>query len=479
MTAEVCACGKELVTANADHTYANEYTIDGEYHWHKCTVAGCNGKKEAHTATNADDSCLTAEVCACGKELVAANANHTYSEYTVEGENHWQECQVEGCTGKTAATAHTAANPDTDCTTDDICVCGTIVTRKNESHALVDKYNETHHWQECENGGCNYKTAEEAHAPVVDGKCHTDDKCACGYVATAATTHTDENEDCVCDVESCQEQLEHQNNGDCICDVCGTGSHIPGADDGDCTTAVKCANCDAIAIPAKEHVAAEDDGNCETPIFCQNDGCEKIAVAAKTHDYAEGYESDGEAHWHVCQNEGCTVTTEKIGHTPETDDGDCTTEIKCSVCGRIVTAKNEKHTDANNDTRCDNEGCNGVVEIVLALGDNTVGVPAGVSTVVTAVAGEDGTYRFTVTGEGAVVVISAGEYVLATIYGTVTEENKNVFEIAATAGQTLTITVSVVDAEADTSCTINVDYVNDNIEGDDDAIGNMLIVPIN
>ena len=43
---------------------------------------------------------------------------------------------------------------------------------------------------------------------------------------------------------------------------------------------------------------------------------------------------------------------------PAADDGDCTTEIKCSLCGKTTTAGEaaHKYTDKN-DTTCDNAGC--------------------------------------------------------------------------------------------------------------------------
>lgn len=39
-------------------------------------------------------------------------------------------------------------------------------------------------------------------------------------------------------------------------------------------------------------------------------------------------------------------------HTPNADDGDCTTEITCSVCGETTTAAST-HADTNNDEKCD------------------------------------------------------------------------------------------------------------------------------
>lgn len=47
-------------------------------------------------------------------------------------------------------------------------------------------------------------------------------------------------------------------------------------------------------------------------------------------------------------------------HTPNDDDGNCTTDIKCSECGETVTAGNAAHSYENAcDSTCNNEGCNG------------------------------------------------------------------------------------------------------------------------
>lgn len=51
---------------------------------------------------------------------------------------------------------------------------------------------------------------------------------------------------------------------------------------------------------------------------------------------------------------------ELAAHTPEADDKDCTTAVKCSVCKAVTTAaKEHKYTNANDKT-CNNNGCNHV-----------------------------------------------------------------------------------------------------------------------
>ncbi len=53
----------------------------------------------------------------------------------------------------------------------------------------------------------------------------------------------------------------------------------------------------------------------------------------------------------------CTVCgTEDGGFAeciPNTDDGDCTTEVVCTVCGRVTTPNKEAHVDNDNNGKCD------------------------------------------------------------------------------------------------------------------------------
>lgn len=60
------------------------------------------------------------------------------------------------------------------------------------------------------------------------------------------------------------------------------------------------------------------------------------------------------------------------GHTAEEDDGNCTTAIKCSVCGEVAVEAKTEHKDTNGDYDCDNDGCQVVTE--GAPEDDTPGI---------------------------------------------------------------------------------------------------------
>lgn len=124
------------------------------------------------------------------------------------------------------------------------------------------------------------------------------------------------------------------------------------------------------------HTAGNDDGNCSTPVYCIYHP-DTVVVAAKSHDFSGEWHNDGTGHWHICQNDGCTVAETETPHSC-TDDGDCTTAVVCE-CGYVITAANAKHTygewQSNSDdthTRyCTVEGCNGYEDGNCAGGEAT------------------------------------------------------------------------------------------------------------
>ena len=87
---------------------------------------------------------------------------------------------------------------------------------------------------------------------------------------------------------------------------------------------------------------------CQAKAVC--DTCGNAYGDFATHSYTtvNGYkESDG--HANTCS---CGAHDTVVPHTPNADDGDCTTEITCSVCSETTIAAST-HTDTNTDGKCD------------------------------------------------------------------------------------------------------------------------------
>lgn len=61
------------------------------------------------------------------------------------------------------------------------------------------------------------------------------------------------------------------------------------------------------------HTPETDDGDCTTAVYCGV--CGALTTEAMEHDFSGEFLSDETGHWHVCRNAGCTVTEKKMEHT--------------------------------------------------------------------------------------------------------------------------------------------------------------------
>ena len=358
-------------------------------------VCECGYEEEGdHTPEVDDGDCTTEIKCTlCHEVLVSAKDKHTGGTATCE---KLAECTV--C-GKEYGSlkAHTPGEDDGNCSTAIACtVCGNDAVPGRE-HSFTDEsafaYDESGHWRICANSGCsvtNKANGTEAHSfgawytPESDKSVHRR-RCECGYVEESAHTPAEDDGDCTTKV---------------VCTACGIvttpakSSHTGGT--ATCEKLAECTVCGKEYGSFKTHTPGEDDGNCTTAIDCTV--CGNEAVAAKAHSFTVeseyGYDDGG--HWRICANDGCSVTDKATGtvpheygewyipthdssiharncacgkidwsvHDPVADDGNCTTEVLCSVCGLTAIAEKEHNFDteyeSNDKTHwhvCKNEGC--------------------------------------------------------------------------------------------------------------------------
>ena len=119
----------------------------------------------------------------------------------------------------------------------------------------------------------------------------------------------------------CEKDCEHvyDNACDVTCNECGESRAVESHDftAADCDTPKTCTVCGATDGEALGHNYAAAD--CDTPKTCTACGT-----------------TDGKA----------------LGHSPANDDGDCTTEIKCSVCGETTTPAKTEHVANADDNDC-------------------------------------------------------------------------------------------------------------------------------
>ena len=233
--------------------------------------------------------------------------------------------------------------------------------------------------------------------------CDTPKTCKiCGATDGEALGHTAEADDgnCTTDIK---------------CSTCGAvltsgkTQHIAHADDGDCTTPVTCTECSTVITAAKSHDfsgALEKDASGHWHV-CANEGCTKtdtkadhISDGAATEEKAEKCtvcehvitpeldhthnhnipKYDTENHWIECacgdksavtaqsatdDNDCTTADVCSCGytvraakdHTAGKEDGNCTTAIKCTECGKTAVAGATDHNDTDHDYICDNGDC--------------------------------------------------------------------------------------------------------------------------
>ncbi len=84
----------------------------------------------------------------------------------------------------------------------------------------------------------------------------------------------------------------------------------------------------------------------------KKDGENLVLGLPHVHSWSNTWSSNEDYHWHECEADDCDVTADSQKddygtHTPNNDDGDCLTEIKCSKCDRVLTPAAEEHSFTN------------------------------------------------------------------------------------------------------------------------------------
>ena len=155
---------------------------------------------------------------------------------------------------------------------------------------------------------------------------------------------------------SCKSECAHAYDNACdtacnLCDEIRTTSHD--MTNASCTVSKTCDACGATEGAAAGH--AWKDATCTDPKTCGACG-----------------ETEGEALGHKWVDATCTAPKscgvcgetegDALPHTPDADDGDCTTAVHCSTCGGVLTNGTDGHVDADKSGLCDREGCNQTVD---------------------------------------------------------------------------------------------------------------------
>ncbi len=144
-----------------------------------------------------------------------------------------------------------------------------------------------------------------------------------------------------------------------------------------CTEPKTCSKCNWTVGEALKHSFTKYET--DKLATCEEYGTEtaKCDRCEETHTrvvevYADHKDADTDYICDVCDQLLCT------NHTPAEDDGDCTTEIKCTICGTVTTEAKGSHTPEADDediataVKCSNDGCNHICvpAIVISAFEN-------------------------------------------------------------------------------------------------------------
>ncbi len=282
--------------------------------------------------------------------LIQGEADAEFSEYHTHSD---EDCDC--ICDRGGETWHTPKEDDGDCTTALMCLyCSAEISTAGE-HSYTDGCD-----ADCNNEGCLVTRApsheSDTYEYISDGEGHHDTVyscCGAVYLEDLSCTSVKEADLCT-------------DNEYCICGYItkAAADHTPSSDDGDCTTAVICTVCSGTVAEATEHSYTD---RCDTD--CNNEGC-LVTRTAPHEGVPDKYIGNGEGRhdiFYSCcdtvydtdvacaserEAESCTdteyclcgyITRAAGSHIPSEDDGDCTTDVLCTVCENAVVKGRESH----------------------------------------------------------------------------------------------------------------------------------------
>ncbi len=294
-----CLICNHVLAPLTDHVFSNEWTSDGEKHWHEC-IGGCGTKSDVTYHTPGDFAdCTNDQICTvCDHVLVEAWGHSANGVWINDGENHWHIC-LNGCDEKLDFAAHNY-NGDASCTEDKFCTVCNYIDTPALGHDFSGDWvsNENNHWHTCVNG-CGKKIDIAAHTLGDAANCTDPQTCTvCGHIIVPATGH-DFRGEWISDGENHWHECLHGCGA-----IADKVAHTPG-DAADCTNSQNCTVCD------------------------------RVLADATGHNFSDEWSTDGENHWHDCLN-GCGEVADKAAHIPG-DEANCTDTQNCTVCDKVLS----------------------------------------------------------------------------------------------------------------------------------------------
>ena len=324
ITTLVCAVGCKKDEAHK-HTWATEWSVGGETHWHACTGEGCTAKKDEGNHEGGTANCTDKKVC-----TVCDNAYGEVDSSVHKSDEFVYVSNGDGTHTKKYKCCNAVAAEPENCSGEAATVCGEKsvceVCHAEYGDPLAHDWDtewtttETQHWHKCKRTGCEAKKDEADHT-----------------VGTAAT----------CTAKA----------------VCATCNAEYGEKDAN--------NHDLENHAAKTPTCTE--AGWDEYVTCKRTGCTYTTYQAKPalgHDWDTEWTTSETQHWHKCKRTGCNAKNAESDHTVGTA-ATCTAKAVCVTCNVEYGEKNaENHTETTYRYETNGDGTHKKIHTCCGAAEN-------------------------------------------------------------------------------------------------------------
>ena len=324
ITTLVCAVGCKKAEAHK-HTWATEWSVGGETHWHACTVEGCTAKKDEGNHEGGTANCTDKKVCTvCGNAYGEVDSSvHKSNEFVyVSNGDGTHTKKYKCCNAVAAEPENCSGGTATVCGEKSVCEVCHAEYGEELAHDWDTEWttSETKHWHKCKRTGCEAKKDEADHT-----------------VGTAAT----------CTAKA-------------VCAVCNAEYGEKDPDNHDLEEhAAKAPTCTEIGWDAY--------------VTCKRDGCTYTTYrekAALGHDWDTEWTTSETQHWHKCKRTGCNAKNAESDHTVGTA-ATCTAKAVCVTCNVEYGEKNaENHTETTYRYETNGDGTHKKIHTCCGAAEN-------------------------------------------------------------------------------------------------------------
>ncbi len=324
ITTLVCAVGCKKAEAHK-HTWATEWSVGGETHWHACTVEGCTAKKDEGNHEGGTANCTDKKVCTvCDNAYGEADSSvHKSNEFVyVSNGDGTHTKKYKCCNAVAAEPENCSGGTATVCGEKNVCEVCHAEYGEELAHDWDTEWttSETKHWHKCKRTGCEAKKDEADHT-----------------VGTVAT----------CTAKA-------------VCAACNAEYGEKDPDNHDLEEhAAKAPTCTEIGWDAY--------------VTCKRGGCTYTTYqekAALGHDWDTEWTTSETQHWHKCKRTGCNAKNAESDHTVGTA-ATCTAKAVCAACNAEYGEKNaENHTETTYRYETNGDGTHKKIHTCCGAAEN-------------------------------------------------------------------------------------------------------------